>query len=132
MRHAFVPLLFAATVSLSACATSGEMASVPPSQLSVAEINAELATISEEQRALFGGEVRRFPVPAMAHHRPLRVTYVDSTGAVMSNYTPADVRDVPLPQSFGSSRPFAYARLQALADRTANLYAELRQRGVSQ
>jgi hypothetical protein len=123
--------MFAAAVALSACATSGEVASTAPSQLSVAEINAEIAAISAEASALYRGEVRG-PVPAIADHRPMRLTYVDSTGAVMSNYLPGDTDRYSYRSFSSSSRPYFYARIEALAKRRADLHAELRHRGVSQ
>lgn len=132
MKHAFVPLIFAATIALAACATSGEMASAPPSQMSVEQINAEIAALSAEASALYDGSSRRIPMP-LADTRPVRVTYVDSAGVVTTNYSPGDTdRYAYRTFSSGSSRPFHYARLEVLAKRRAELHAELRQRGVVQ
>lgn len=132
MNLVSLPVLFAATVALTACATSGEMASAPPSQLTVEQINAEIAALSAEANALYGGGSLRIPMP-LADTRPVRVTYVDSAGVVTTNYSPGDT-DRYTYRTFGSgsSRPFYYARLEALDKRRAELHAELRQRGVAQ
>lgn len=130
-----VAIVLAASLAVVGCShLSDDLSALSPSQLSVAEIKAEIAGISAEATALRSGadRVRRVPVPAMADPTPVRVTYVDSNGGVITNYLPGDDRGRYSRSGVGSSRPFGYARLEALAKRRAELYVELSQRELSQ
>jgi hypothetical protein len=132
MKPAFVSaFLVAASLTLGGCAHSpDQMSAISPSQLSVTEINAELAALSAEASALYRNGDRLAGVAPLASQAPTRLYVSDSNGVLLTAYTPGDARDYSSFASFrSSSRPFGYARLEALAKRRAELYAELNLRG---
>lgn len=131
MKFAFVPIVIAASLAVTACAhTSDQAATLPASQLSVAQINAEIVTLSAQASAL--GQGGYYPGAGLVHAStepaPAQFYVSDSNGVPLA--TPLSIA-MPRP-SFSSyassSRPFNYVRLQALAKRQAELYAELSER----
>lgn len=127
MKHVLASALFAGLLTLGACAHSGDMAVSAPSALSVAEIKAELAAISAETSSLWRG--RPYPTTPLADQRPTILYVSDSNGVLLTNFSP---EPRPFRSSFqGSSRPWGYPRLEVLAKRRAQLYAELDQRAAS-
>jgi hypothetical protein len=134
MKRVLAFALFAGLLTLGACAHADEMAMLATSALSVADINGEIDAISAEAYALRqgGDPLRGVPLASGVNTAPVNLYVADSNGVLLTAYTPGDARGGYSSTSFGASRPFAYARLEALAKRHAALYAELRQRGLPQ
>lgn len=133
MKRVLAFALFAGLLTLGACAHADEMAMLATSALSVADINGEIDAISAEAYALRqgGDPLRGVPLASGVNTAPVNLYVADSNGVLLTAYTPGDARDRYSPANPGSSRPFAYARLEALEKRRAALYAELRQRGLT-
>ena len=129
MKAAFFAAL-ALSVGLAGCALTSDQAFAPaPSQMSVAELQRDIAAISKRMSAIrsrpsFAGET---PQPTT----PVVYSYADPNGGTFTNYTRAEAqRLASTPRRSRSA--YDEVQLNGLAKRRLELTMELRRRTQAQ